>query len=358
MSSVYKSLPARNFWRTGVAEQHPLRIADLYRKKFAIPAEAQIATAGSCFAQHIAVNLRKNGFSLIDAEPAPPGLAPEVAKEYGYGLFSARYANIYCIRQMLQIAREAYGLFVPGDAVWERDGKFFDAMRPSVEPHGLPSPDAARKHRQSHLGHVRTVLETADIFVFTFGLTEAWLHRPSGTCYPTAPGTIAGQYDPSIHVFKNLTFAENYEDFLAFRDVVRKRNPNVKFLLMVSPVSLTATASSDHVLQATTYSKSVLRAVAGQLYQEFDDVDYFPSYELVASPFSRGFFFESNLRSVSPAGVDAVMRVFFSEHRTGATARRHAGRRKNKNGARSMSNQSRDKETGVCEDELLEAFNQ
>ena len=77
---------------------------------------------------------------------------------------------------------------------------------------------------------------------------------------------------------------------------------------------LTATASDQHVLVATTYSKSVLRAVAGQLYADYDDLDYFPSYEIIAAHPSRGFFFEGNLRSVSPAGVETVMRSFFSEH--------------------------------------------
>ena len=32
------------------------------------------------------------------------------------------------------------------------------------------------------------LFRAADVFVFTFGLTEAWIHRASGTVYPTAPG--------------------------------------------------------------------------------------------------------------------------------------------------------------------------
>ncbi len=357
MTSPYTNLPSRSFWKTGVSEQHPLTIEGLYKKKFEIRQSDRMATAGSCFAQHIAVNMRKHGFQVIDAEPAPPGLSPETAKEFGYGIYSARYANIYCVRQLLQLVQEAYGEFAPADPVWERGGRFYDAMRPSVEPKGLDSPDDVRRHRTQHLKWVRSVFEGADVLIFTFGLTEAWVHRESDTVYPTAPGTLAGQYDPKIHVFKNFNHAEIYADFLAFRAMLKHRKPSMKFLLTVSPVPLTATASPEHVLTATTYSKSVLRAVAGQLYNECDDIDYFPSYEIVTAPFSRGMFFEANLRAVNPGGVEQVMRTFFSEHKLDAQLQPLPAQRPRKPPGKQRRARQGSVDEVVCEDALLEAFN-
>ncbi len=84
----------------------------------------------------------------------------------------------------------------------------------------------------------------------------------------------------------------------------------LNFYLTVSPVPLTATASKEHVLVATTYSKSILRSAAGELSLSRDDVDYFPSYELISQPPTFGKFYESNLRSVKPEGVDYVMKHF------------------------------------------------
>jgi hypothetical protein len=57
-----------------------------------------------------------------------------------------------------------------------------------------------------------------------------------------------------------------------------------------------------------------LRAVAGELEQEFDDVDYFPSYEIITNPAVRSGFFRDNLRSIDQAGVAAAMHTFMSEH--------------------------------------------
>ena len=363
--SPYSDLPKNRFWRSGVAEEHPSSVRDLYKRKFEIDRTTRVITAGSCFAQHIGKRLKGRGFKVLDYEPAPPGVSPETAQRFGFDIYSARYGNIYLVRQLVQLAREAVGQWKPTDAIWSRDGRYFDALRPNVEPEGLDSIEEAAAHRAQHLIAVRRLLGDGDLLVFTLGLTEGWVHRESGTVYPTAPGTIAGSYDPNIHVFKNFTFSEILEDFLEFRALVRSVNPAARFLLTVSPVPLTATASGDHVLVATTYSKAVLRAVAGQLSSQLDDVDYFPSFEIISSPWSRGFFYESNLRSVSPAGVDAVMRIFFAEHDPeGARVepsspvdealQRREARIQQRRAMRRREGRNRD--DVVCEEAMLEAF--
>jgi hypothetical protein len=369
MNSPYTDRQARAFWRTGVSEQHPLTIGDLYRKKFSIAPDDKIATAGSCFAQHIAKNLNGRGYQVLDVEPAPRGMDAETAKQFGYGLYSGRYGNIYTTRQLLQLACECFGVATPQNVVWEKDGRYYDALRPSVEPQGLDSVEEVLLHRKSHVQFVRRMFRAMNLFVFTFGLTEAWVDKRDGTVYPTAPGTIAGSFDPEIYEFKNFTFMEVMNDFLRFRELIMRRNPGVKFLVTVSPVPLTATAGDEHVLAATTYSKSVLRAVAGELAQTLENVDYFPSYEIIASPFSRGFFYESNLRSVAPAGVANVMRIFFEAHggaeriegeaagdEVQAAAPTRAAARAARIRARGLA-QGAKADDVVCEEALMEAFN-
>jgi hypothetical protein len=328
---------------------------DLYLKKFEITPAMPIATAGSCFAQHIGRRLRERSFNVLDVEPPPPGLSAESAMRYGYGIYSARYGNIYLTRQLLQLAQEAFGKFEPRNIVWKKGDRYYDALRPGVEPDGCESPDEVLALRKAHLAAVRTLFSQMQLFVFTFGLTEGWIHRQSQTAYPGAPGTIAGSFDPDIYAFKNFTFEEIAKDFVAFRALVRAVNPAVRFLLTVSPVPLTATASEDHVLPATMYSKAVLRAVAGQMSKDFPDVAYFPSFEIVASPWSRSSFFQPNLRSVSAGGVDAVMRVFFAAHpAAGAAAEPRPESRPEAKRPRPAGDAETEE---VCEEAMLEAFN-
>ena len=154
----------------------------------------------------------------------------------------------------------------------------------------------------------------ADVFVFTFGLTEAWIHRASGTVYPTAPGTIAGDFDPATFAFHNFDALEVLADFEAFRAALQAINPGVRFLVTVSPVPLTATATGEHVEVATCYSKAVLRAACGMLVARHPDIDYFPSFEIITSQNARGAYYEPNGRSVSSAGVETAMGFFLRAH--------------------------------------------
>ncbi len=312
--SPYDGLPETAFWRTAVQNANPAEMDGIYVKKFSLQPDWGIATAGSCFAQHIARHLTAAGYKVLDFEPAPPGLRGSSAQQFGYQTYSARYGNIYTTRQFLQLIEEARGRLKPTDFVWTRDDRFFDAFRPGVEPEGLSSEQEVVAHRSHHLERVRRLFASMNVLIFTMGLTEAWEDQRTGLVYPTAPGTICGEFDPGRFVFKNFSFSEIYGDFLRIRRILQARNPTLRFLLTVSPVPLTATASGDHVLVATMRSKAILRAVAGQLVAEFDDVDYFPSFEIINNPAARSGFFLNNLRSVDLKGVEAVMRCFFAQH--------------------------------------------
>jgi hypothetical protein len=356
MESPYSNLSNRAFWRTAVTEREPLDPGDLFVPKFGISRKMKIVTAGSCFAQHVGRALRGAGFKVIDTEPAPAALSDAQVQKFGYRLFSARYGNIYTTRQLVQLLDEVEGVSKPSEPVWEREGRFFDAMRPSVEPNGLDSPADVLEHRKGHLAAVDEAFSSADVFVFTFGLTEAWVHAKTGTVYPTAPGTIAGTYDSSKYKFVNFGFADVLRDFQEFRRRMLRRKPGMKFLVTVSPVPLTATATGAHVEVATAYSKAVLRAVAGQVSERAHNVDYFPSYEIITSPNNRGVYFEANKRSVSRLGVETAMSLFLKAHCASVSATTSIAR-EDTHIQRAVAQDDNEADADlICEDELLDAF--
>jgi hypothetical protein len=310
MTSPYSNLPPRSFWRPAVADRHiadfeEVAIGPFFRE------DDRIATAGSCFAQHIGRHLRKQGVDYLDLEPAPPGCTPDEARRHGFGTFSCRYGNIYTVRQLLQLFQEAFEDRIPEEFVWEKQGRFYDALRPGVDPVGHASAEDVWALREIHLTRVKQLFMTTTLFVFTLGLTEAWEAAGDETVFPTAPGTIAGIFDPEKYRFHNFRYAEIAADLEQLWSLMREVNPNIRMLLTVSPVPLTATASGDHVLVATTQSKATLRAIAGDFASDYADISYFPSYELIASHPIRGQFFDPDLRNVNDAGVEYVMSHFF-----------------------------------------------
>ncbi len=313
MTHPYENLPTSRFWRTAVGERSPFQIEGLWSPKFRIKPRSKLVTAGSCFAQHISQALVARGYTWIDAEPGPENMSAKAKQDFHYGTFSFRTGNIYTVSMLAQWISWATGNTSPPDDLWEKDGRFYDPFRPAVEPGGFASKAEALKSRGITIAAVREAIETGDVFIFTLGLTEAWQNKENGIEYAACPGTVAGKFDLEKHVFVNHDYPSNSK---LLRNVIRmiyKINPRMQILLTVSPVPLTATASEEHVLNATSYSKSVLRAVAGDMVNRFKQVDYFPSYEIITHPTFRGMFYAPNQRSVDPNGVEFVMNHFFTD---------------------------------------------
>ena len=310
----YRRLPDAAFWSRAVARPPMAEVRPLRGFPFRIGPRDRVATAGSCFAQHIARHLANSGYRYHIAETGHPLLDPGLRRRFNYGVFSARYANIYTSRQLLQLIQRALGTFQPIADCWEGpDGGVVDPFRPTIQPGGFASADEMRADRARHLAAVQQMLTEIDVFVFTLGLTETWVDRRDGAAFPLCPGVSGGRFDPAQHAFQNLDVDEVRADLRAAIALLRDINPRLRIILTVSPVPLKATASDEHVLAATTYSKSVLRVAAHDIAAEFADVGYFPSYEIITGNFNRGAYYEDDLREVRSEGVEHVMRVFFEE---------------------------------------------
>ena len=308
----YRRLPRSAFWRQMVGQG--TAIDPLVEGGFLkLGREDKVATAGSCFAQNIARYLKRSGFHYLVSESAHPILPPGIGERHGYGLYSARYGNIYTARQLLQLFDRAYGQFSPVEAIWDApggEGRVVDAFRPTIEPTGFASEAELLADRAHHFAKVREMFETLDIFVFTLGLTEGWESRIDGAVYPVCPGVAGGTFDPERHAFHNFRVGEITADLAAFIARLRGVNPGARIILTVSPVPLVATASGNHVLAATTYSKSVLRAAAQEIAEDHPGIYYFPSYEVISGAPAAARYFAADMRNVTEEGVAHVMAVF------------------------------------------------
>lgn len=307
----YRGLPDSAYWRRSVAGKGPA-IDPLAGAFLVLDRADKVATAGSCFAQHIARHLAKSGFHFLVTETAHPIVPAEAALRHGYGQFSARYGNIYTARQLLQLFDRAFGGFAPAEDIWvATDGKrVVDPFRPTIEPDGYASEAELRADRAHHLAKVREMFETLDVFVFTLGLTEGWESAINGAVFPLCPGVSGGCFDPARHRFHNFRVSEVIADLTAFVARLRGINPGARIVFTVSPVPLAATMSGNHVLAATTYSKAVLRAAAQEVVEAHDGAFYFPSYEIVTGAPTAARYFAEDMRNVTEEGVAHVMSLF------------------------------------------------
>lgn len=306
----YSALPPRAFWSRSVAQGFDA--ADVPRRgEVLIHRDEKVVTAGSCFASNLVPYLEEAGFTYVRTEPVHPSFRHLPPESLGYGKFSANYGNIYTARQLLQLVRRATGAFKPVEDRWIAADAVVDPFRPGLRYKAR----CGREHElltERHLAAVRSAFAQGDVFIVTLGLTEAWVSRQDGAVFPACPGTVAGEYDPRRHAFVNFGVAEIVADLGALVTELRALNPRLRLILTVSPVPLVATASGEHVLAATTYSKSVLRVAAEEAARAHPGVTYFPSYEIVTGPQAPQDYFEADRRSVSRAAVEAVMAAFLA----------------------------------------------
>lgn len=308
-TNPYKLQPATAFWARSVSKDwNPDKLVGTRRL---LTKHDKIASLGSCFAANLVPYLVKNGLTYIQEESRHPLFAGAPAENFSYDKFSAAYGNIYTARQFHQLLDRAFGEFHPHEDRWEIDDEIVDPFRPGLRYR-------ARTHQEFdalttyHLRCVRSVFEKATVVVFTLGLTEAWVSKVDGAVFPACPGTVAGVFDPTKHAFQNFTVAEIVSDLVHVYAKLKTIQPHLRLILTVSPVPLVATATSGHVLTASTYSKSVLRAACGEICRIHPNIVYFPAYEIITGPQAPENYFEPDRRNVSTEGVDAVMRALMS----------------------------------------------
>jgi hypothetical protein len=315
MEHPYKSASNRAFWKRAFPQDWETSLLSdglpLIRRG------ERVASAGSCFAANIVPFIERAGFEYVRRDVPPLALADVSTDNFNYSRFSAAYGNIYTARQAAQMFRRALGRFRPAEDRWTVAGNLIiDPFRP-----GLKYPASSNQEfdllTAQHLANVLDAVRTADVFVFTLGLTEAWVSTQDGAVFPACPGTIGGTFDPALHAFRNFSAHEVTQDLGNLINLVREVHPSIRVVLTVSPVPLVATATGQHVLVATTYSKSVLRVAADEVARVKPDVTYFPAYEIVTGPQAPFGFFEADRREPSATAISTVMRVFLSRCETG-----------------------------------------
>jgi PAS domain-containing protein len=309
----YSSLPDHRFWRKAVTSLPPFAIDPLLETPFKIARHDRVATAGSCFAQEIAHRLQASGYTYYLAERPPNGMSAAEADRRNYFMYSCRYGNLYTTAQLRQLIDRAYGDFIPELDYWtrEEDGRIVDPFRPRIEPEGFATLDEMREERNRHFDAVRHMIETMDVFVFTFGHTETWRHKSDGAILQLAPGVAGGDWDDKVYEFYNMTVSEVVRDFLASVDRIREINPKVRIVLSVSPVGIIATYEDRHVVVSNTAVKAILRAAADEVVRARPNIAYFPSYDLVNASPNAARFYREDTRRINTQGIDRTMKMFF-----------------------------------------------
>ncbi len=272
----------------------------------------KIFTIGSCFAIEIKRQLREHGFNAL---PDFSRLRIDKGRQYVNGLPEEEK---YAFYDTFTIRQEYENAFAP----WDRGPESFWVVkdRPINQNTGWPTvyQDPYRKTTfgadLEAIEGVTKQLDTciaegireAEVHVITLGLIETWRVKATGrySCRPPATAGAGGANEAEFHL---STYEENVENLRRVFSLIFANNAKAHVVLTVSPVALEATATTNDVVVANMESKSLLRAVAGTVSREFENVHYFPSYEFAMNH----DIFEEDGRHVTRDAVARIITLFF-----------------------------------------------
>lgn len=242
--------------------------------KFLLPKNSSFFCIGSCFARNIEGILIKNGYNTLSTELELPSEAIVNTKS------SAGVLTKFNTFSMLNEVEVAFGLKTNQDEglVKISDGSYYDPQLHSVPYLNYECALETRKGVEKCFRKI----DGSDVVIITLGLTEMWwddvLDIPLNAGRPNWRSAIKeGRYsfrNPSYNIIK-----ENVRKLCYTINTMGKEG--VKIILTVSPVPLQRTFSDKDIIVANNYSKSCLRTVAQEIMDEYEYVDYFPSYEKV-----------------------------------------------------------------------------
>ena len=280
-----------------------------------IDKNTKIISLGSCFAREIKFWLLNNGFNYLLCEDkknpwkskeiftgdngTSPNEHASIAWERVYNTFTFKHIVDYTFNNSYMDERLI-------DVNIKGKNYVSDIIRTRIL---YPNKEIAIKDVKNHIEESKKMFTSADIVIFTLGLTEIWESKKRGIVASTNP--FKHYKLPDDFKFRVSRFNENLENLKYSYEILKKHNKNLKFLVTVSPVHLLATYRDDlDVISASCNSKSTLRSVADE-FKDIDGVTYFPSYEIasIAAGLDGVNAFPDN-HHVSKKVVNHIMQTF------------------------------------------------
>lgn len=227
-----------------------------------IQLSSRLISIGSCFADNIGKKLSQHKFKI---EQNPFGI-----------IF-----NPLSIFELIEMSFNEERL--PEDSYLVRDGVHFN-YKVHSELHGK-----SQEHLESQINHQRNrlskALQKSTTIIITLGTAWVYEEKKTHMLVANCHKTPSGQFNKRLLSSDEITSA-----FMLMKEQLQAQNPELKFILTVSPVR-----HIKDTLELNTVSKSILRLACHQISTYADDVDYFPAYELLMDDLRDYRFYEKDM---------------------------------------------------------------
>lgn len=151
---------------------------------------------------------------------------------------------------------------------------------------------------------VKVFASKADVLVFTFGSAIGYKLKNNNE-------TVANCHKVPSREFEKymLTPDAIAEGFKGIYRILKQVNPNIRFILTVSP-----DRHLKETLELNSVSKATLRLATEDLQNTLEGVSYFPSYELMIDDLRDYRFYKEDMVHPTEQAVDYIWNKFSETH--------------------------------------------
>jgi len=243
--------------------------------------ETRFFTLGSCFSEHIG-NKLKNAF--FDVETNPFGV-----------LF-----NPISILNSIDILIEKK-LFVEQDLFYH--GSLWGSLSHS-QLFSATTKDKALNNINQRIEQAIERLKNCDVLLITFG--TAWVYKSNQT------GKVVTNCHklPSTHFTRHrLTINEIVESYVHLIKKIENLYPNKKIIFTVSPIRHWKDGAHENNL-----SKSILHLAIEELQKQFENVSYYPAFEIQMDELRDYRYYATDMFHPSDLAIDYIWLRFYETY--------------------------------------------
>jgi len=276
------------------------------RPTFHIDKSDRLFAMGSCFARGIESALKARGFRVESAAKDFDKFTVESGKK----VTALGFTNKYTTYSMLNELRWALdpAAFFPETSLVDLDAR--RCIDPHINPTLMVTDHIGTLERRRIIREVTRRINDCRVVFLTLGLVEVWYDTLAEVFLNTTPILEMQRMFPRRYEFMTSNYLQNMENMESLYTLLATHGrKDLHIIVTTSPVPLQATFTGQDIVLANTYSKSTLRAVAQDFAAAHDNVQYFPSYEMVMNS-ERDRAWEDDLRHVKGAMTNNIMDVF------------------------------------------------
>jgi len=242
-----------------------------------IPLGHRIFSLGSCFAVHIG----------------------ELLSTYKFQTLTNPFGTIYNPLSIHKLISMSLDLKDPGDwAFVKNQGVYRNFLFHSEISSTNEEEFHSKTKKTLQLAHDHLI--KTDVILLTFGTSIIYRLKENNELVANCHKMPSQDFHKSF-----LTADEIIESFRELYDRLKKLNNSIKFIITVSPVR-----HLKDTLELNSLSKAILRVACGKLVEEFEDVSYFPSYELVTDDLRDYRFYKEDMLHPNDQAIKYVWQKF------------------------------------------------